>query len=301
MYLLKFKKNKVRKIDITGDKCSTIIYQGLKNDKPFLVARLGANEFNCMTGWLQSKKSFSKYFDYITSALDYYEINDQLVQQTYSCAGVFPPNRLIMEKFAEQSYKDMEQIDILGVWLKEQKLLKKELSGKKIIPLNDIEPYFHNKPWSRALKGKRVLVIHPFATSIRSQYKKRTKLFSNEHVLPDFELITLRAVQSIAGQKTPYNNWFEALAYMKSKIDEIDFDIAIIGCGAYGLSLGAYVKSIGKKAIHMGGATQILFGIKGKRWDDHPIISSFYNEHWIKPLPEETPENKDSVEEGCYW
>ena len=33
----------------------------------------------------------------------------------------------------------------------------------------------------------------------------------------------------------------------------------------------------------MSGATQLLFGIKGKRWDDHPVISKLYNPAWVRP------------------
>ena len=50
---------------------------------------------------------------------------------------------------------------------------------------------------------------------------------------------------------------------MKNQIVKTDFDIAIIGAGAYGFSLAAFIKKIGKKAVHLGGPTQVLFGIKG--------------------------------------
>ena len=49
----------------------------------------------------------------------------------------------------------------------------------------------------------------------------------------------------------------------------------------------------------MSGATQLLFGIKGKRWDDHPIISKLYNDAWVRP--EETLAHKEKVEGGSYW
>ena len=75
------------------------------------------------------------------------------------------------------------------------------------------------------------------------------------------------------------------------------FDIAIIGCGAYGMPLAAYCKQIGKKAVHLGGATQLLFGIKGKRWDNY----SLYNDYWVRPLESETPRNAGKIESGCYW
>ena len=88
---------------------------------------------------------------------------------------------------------------------------------------------------------------------------------------------------------------------MKSQIDKIDFDIALIGCGAYGLPLAAHVKRAGKIGVHMGGCLQILFGIMGKRWDEHPIISKLYNDNWVRPSELEKPKSYLKVEDGCYW
>ena len=102
---------------------------------------------------------------------------------------------------------------------------------------------------------------------------------------------------------------------MENEIDKIDFDIAIIGCGAYGLPLAAHVKRIGKQAVHMGGGTQLLFGILGKRWteqysgsfhyrpgidislDYHPL----FNEYWVFPGQNEKPKGSDKVDNSCYW
>ena len=49
---------------------------------------------------------------------------------------------------------------------------------------------------------------------------------------------------------------------MKKQIESVEFDIAIIGCGAYGMPLSLFVKDLGKKAIHLGGNVQYLFGIR---------------------------------------
>lgn len=51
----------------------------------------------------------------------------------------------------------------------------------------------------------------------------------------------------------------------------------------------------------MAGATQLLFGIRGKRWDDHPILSRLYNDAWVRPGDGEGIRNKDAVEGGSYW
>jgi hypothetical protein len=61
--------------------------------------------------------------------------------------------------------------------------------------------------------------------------------------------------------------------------------------------LAAHAKKIGKKAIHLGGTLQLLFGIRGGRFDQAGI----YGEKWIRPLPEERPKNFQSMENGAYW
>ena len=75
------------------------------------------------------------------------------------------------------------------------------------------------------------------------------------------------------------------------------------GAGAYGLPLASFAKQLGRQAIHLGGVTQILFGIKGRRWEREYADSTarLFNEHWVRPLPAETPAHKDRIEKGCYW
>ena len=63
-------------------------------------------------------------------------------------------------------------------------------------------------------------------------------------------------------------DWIKALEYMKHEISLIDFEIAILGCGAYGLPLSVHIKDMGRQALHLGGTTQLLFGIMGSRWSD---------------------------------
>ena len=207
-----------------------------------------------------------------------------------------------VEEFGELMLRDIKQLDILGSWLWDEKYFAEELHSVKKVVLEDIEPFFTSNPWTRALKGKKVLVVHPFAETISHQYEKRKLLF-DDGLLPVFELKTLKAVQSIAGIKTPFSDWFEALDFMKKQIDLIDYDICIIGAGAYGFPLAAHVKRSGKKAIHLGGSTQLLFGIIGKRWEEFIVwpYTNLFNEHWVRPGDSEKPQNANKVEGACYW
>ncbi len=279
-------------VEYRGQDASDIIEAGLKCDKPFMVARLGGIELDAM---IRINKNNSK-FKLLPNTK-----RDGNFGSLASNAGFFPVDDALLKKFYELMRADLHDVDILGSWRRREIFFKKELREAKKIHLADIEPYLHVNPWSKALKEKKVLVVHPFSESIQEQYRRRSYLFDNKDVLPEFELITLKAVQSIAGNNSGFTTWFDALDYMKNQVSTLDFDIAIIGCGAYGFPLAAHVKRIGKKAIHMGGATQILFGIRGRRWETNERIAPLMNDYWVRPKQSETPNASSTIEGGCYW
>lgn len=218
-------------------------------------------------------------------------------------SGFFPVTEESINQFSKLMILDMKEVDILGSWRVEEYLLSQFLKNSSRVPLPALEPYFQKDPWSSVLEGRNVLVIHPFSETIEIQYHtKRELLFNDKRVLPKFKsLQTIKAVQTIAGNKSDYANWFDALDHMKSQIDKLDFDVAIIGCGAYGFPLAAHIKRKGKSAIHLGGATQILFGIKGKRWIENKKFDHIINEHFVFPSELEKIEGVEKVENGCYW
>ena len=122
-------------------------------------------------------------------------------------------------------------------------------------------------------------------------------------MLPQFaDLLTVQAVQSIAGNKTGHADWFAALEDMKQQMSALDYDVALIVCGAYGMHLAVHAKRMGRIGIHTAGWTQMLFGIYGNRWlHDEPQFAHFINPHWVRPSAAETPANAQSIENGCYW
>lgn len=75
------------------------------------------------------------------------------------------------------------------------------------------------------MKGKKVLVIHPFVDTIKKQYEKRDKLFETSK-LPTFEsLECVHAIQSNAGENETieFSSYFEALKLMQVEILKKDF------------------------------------------------------------------------------
>jgi hypothetical protein len=61
------------------------------------------------------------------------------------------------------------------------------------------------------------------------------------------------------------------------------------------------IKAMQRPALHLGGALQLLFGIRGRRWQAMPRYAALMNEFWVRPLPQETPAAAASVDGGCYW
>lgn len=95
---------------------------------------------------------------------------------------------------------------------------------------------------------------------------------------------------------------------MEDELSKRDFDVCILGCGAYGFPLAAHVKRMGKQAMHTGGITQVLFGITGNRWETEekylkvfPYIPTYKNEYWVRPSSADTPPNAVGIEGACYW
>jgi len=292
------------KLNSNKEYSNNLIYNKLTADSPCLIGRFGANEIRALLNYwgIQNKSTKRKTSKFIHGQIPPWWWEKSALNQMMRGAGFFPASLKQLEKFCQLMLEILPEIDILGSWLKQEQFFQESLKNANRVVLEDIEPFFATNPWTKALKGKTVLIVHPFQKSIESQYKKRSLLFEND-LLPEFNLKTIKAVQTIAGEKSEFNTWFDALESMKTEIEKTTFDIAIIGCGAYGLPLAAHVKKLGKKAIHLAGVTQLLFGIKGKRWEEYVVwpYKNLMNEHWVRPLEEETPSKAENVEGSCYW
>jgi len=277
-----------------GQSGNNLVHEMISRAEPLLVSRLGSVELSCLRFFLEKRQNGNSSYP------------RKIREQMSTNAGFFPCDDRSLDAFCDLYLQELGQVDLLGVWfnLYENVICNSCCLGAGLVDFDCLEPFRFGDPWSRALAGRRVLVVHPFADSITKQYtEKRRLLFADPAVLPDFELKTLRAVQSIGGSAVEHASWFDALRHMREQIAEVDFDTCIIGAGAYGLPLAAFVKRMGKQAIHLGGVTQILFGIRGRRWEELYADSTakLFNEHWVRPMPAETPASKDMVENGCYW
>jgi hypothetical protein len=110
---------------------------------------------------------------------------------------------------------------------------------------------------------------------------------------------------AIANGRAEWNpecaSWKEAGASVVQQLLDLDVHVALIGCGAMGPFIADMCRRNGIGAIVMGGAIQVLFGIKGTRWQNHSVISKFWNDAWVWPSEDETPAGAVLIEGACYW
>lgn len=221
-------------------------------------------------------------------------------------AGVFGDSTHIRKWCAEYEAA-IRGSDILATgWyepirLREQKFLE-GFAGKQVA-LRSLEPYYWpaEAQWSRVVTGK-VCVVSSFADTIMSQVKK--DIFPGIWS-PNVEWSAVRTgyAPSLALGRASWDcdpsSWEDCVKGVVEQVLAIDPRVVIIGCGGLGMIIGARLKA-NRICLVLGGATQVLFGIKGQRWATHEL-SKFWGADWVWPADSETPGGASQVERGCYW
>jgi hypothetical protein len=150
------------------------------------------------------------------------------------------------------------------------------------------------------MKNKKVLIISSFDGLIQLQYNSGNVYKVHEKFPLLKKLSTIKFPYCFLNNG-PHQNFYETLNNIFLQISEIDFDIAILGCGAYGHPLCHKIDNeLKKDAIYIGGSIQTLFGILSSREKNANKLK--INEYWITEIPEEyRPLEYNLIENGCYW
>jgi hypothetical protein len=243
-------------------------------------------------------------------------INDTQLNILSNNDGIYINDRIDIELYI-RSYvnainKSTHMACFPNLYCNEQNICMKNKKISYGLHNRALEPFyclFENSkciPWTHSLLGKKVLIVSPFVDSFKSQISKNVSFFGNDKAslfLPGQEFIYYKAYNTLAGNH-PHKNWFETFKIMCNDIKKLDFDIALLSCGGYGLPLANFIFGLGKSAAYIGGGLQLLFGVYGKRWENHAIIGPLAKNpenSWIRPNGEEKIDGHDKIENGCYW
>jgi hypothetical protein len=298
-----------RRID--SKNCDERIIRILETSAPAAIGRLGGTEGRYL-GDLIKVYGTTRQVGAIHRSFAKFDLEKRR-SEVNSNAGFFFLDHSEELKFLNLYIDSLRNLDILGTWgdaftwaesiaLEKSTLEVEHLAA--ISPWVESFPYLDSSdsktPWTRILNGMKVLVVSPFANSISAQHSKLESCF-NGIKYPRFKLTTIRAPMTFNFVANGQNNWFINLEKLTAQVKQVEFDVALVGAGAYSLPLVSAIKDIGKKAIHTGGGTQIFFGVMGNRWNNAPYVQKYVNDNWIKPSELEIPSSAEKIENACYW
>lgn len=279
-----------------------VIRKGILSGKPFMAGKIGTGDNETMLRYIDihdPESRFVKWCKLLVGKLRPFWWDNSIRAGICVCAGVFPSDIESIEEFCRIYEGYLPEMDCFASCADgETRIHDRYCPQATPIVWESLFPLREGYSWFDALKGKRVLVVHPHEKSIRFQYEKARKveLHKGQGTMPDFELLTYCPVNSIGGKNTQFACWKDALDFMINDISKLDFDVALVGCGVYGVPLSIHVKRMGRVAIHTGGSTQLIFGIKAQVYDTW----GYYNENWIRALPEDVPPNMGLIENGRF-
>tara|TARA_R110001599_G_scaffold5563_4_gene27888 strand:- start:1277 stop:2077 length:801 start_codon:yes stop_codon:yes gene_type:complete len=145
--------------------------------------------------------------------------------------------------------------------------------------------------------NKKIGIICGFSDEFEKKYKNIKNIFPNDDI-SNMNLTFIKTPNGCGNEKITY---IKTIDDIKHKINNSQkCDIYLIASGAYGLPICNYIKELGSNSLYIGGILQLLFGLKGSRWDNRPELSKYYNKHWS--YPNFKPKNYKLIEnKNNYW
>ncbi len=167
-------------------------------------------------------------------------------------------------------------------------------------------------PWTRNLKGKKVLVVSNFVESINKQWQHRKEIWGDKvDDINGYELVgVVRSPFHPQMDDRQYPNsptWDTALRAMEKEIDKYDFDVLLVSAAAWAPALANYAKLKNKIGITLCGALQLHYGIIGARWagnnSSYTDWPNMFTDAWAWPEEVDLPKNRELFNkfERAYW
>jgi hypothetical protein len=228
--------------------------------------------------------------------------------------GIFPADPNFYLEFNRFYVDSVRQLDCLGLCLSpgEPELLKHYRLTNKLIPYGCQEPD-RSGPSDEAncylpfFRNKRLLLVCPFASLLKERATKDT--FEGVWANTGKKWFYPAGIQAV---EFPYGfspstharfvNAIELYEWIGARMDEHEYDVALIAAAGLGVSLAARAKRNGKIAVDLGGHLQVLFGVLGKRWKEMTWWHDRYvNGSWIDMPEQYRPKETGVCDNGAYW
>jgi len=190
---------------------------------------------------------------------------------------------------------------VFAITGKSQRMIQARTPTIPKLPARTLEPYYVQDSWMSAIKGKRVLIVHPFVHTLQQQQTKLAAVFPGRSWFEECTLTFVAPPMTLAGHHEG-RDWQERYNACITELQQhTAHDVALVAAGGYGMLLSSYLYQQGMSVMYVGGALQLFFGVIGKRWFDNKEVMALVTDDWIRPTKEDAVENCVRVEKGCYW
>ena len=268
----------------------------IEENNPFFIGRIAGCELKVAQSYQEG---------------NLFDIVDEL-RELENNAGIFTKDIDSLSKYTQMLIESYNHCTIIAEWEQTGKVFTHTGSGQQFIAkrtpktpkidARSLEPYYFKENWMPALKGKKILIVHPFVKTFKKQVPKLKEIFPGKSWFEDCEFQFVEPPLTLAGNHQD-KDWQDHLNPFLESLRELkNFDIAFVAAGGYGMLISNFIfKNLDRSVIYVGGALQIFFGVIGKRWFDNKDILKIMNDNWIRPDKEDKPDNFKNVEKGCYW
>ena len=280
------------------------VCQAVATVNPFFIGRNGTIEAEVLYFWMTKRRDGASY---PPRALHYLQNN----------AGVFPYTEESVDAWCEAYTKALAYLTggaagWYAPMIKQEAAVLDAYTPQTAfrVPLRSLEPYYvgAGNRWTEHLRGRNVCVVSSFADTIKNQIGKPIWRGAQVGLLPEtiqWSFVRTGYAPSVGRGSAEWPEgcatWQEAVEYVVREVEATGAEVALIGCGGLGMVIAGRLRQKGISSIVLGGAIQVLFGIKGRRWANHSVISGLWNDAWVSPAADEIPGGAASVEGGCYW
>lgn len=162
----------VGRIFISNEEFNSVLKQKLASREPFFCCRYGNSELTACFYALIRKQGI----------LD--GISGKLLKTAKTGPGVFPEEEDMYLEFADTYMKALGNADLNAYWgsvLMEEYMIDKVMRKDCVqYAMRALEPFQYDEPWTTALKGRNVLIVHPFAELVERQYQRRNEIFQKK-------------------------------------------------------------------------------------------------------------------------
>lgn len=227
-------------------------------------------------------------------------------------AGIWPAERSFLGRFCERFAADVVELDAIGLFedalSTEIEVLRFHRPPGALMRFVDQEPDRSSgeasNDWLEHLRGRRVVLVCPFADLLRERANEDTYERVWESTgRPWFAPASIESVELPYGfdpaTQDRFDTALDLLDAVDSRITALDYDCALIAAGGLGIPLAVRSKQRGRAAISLGGHLQVLFGVHGARWRGRAEWEGYFNDAWIG-VPEQYRPAPGLTEED-YW